>query len=87
VLKDGTQLLKEGSEMAKSKVILEVNGMTCEHCKKTVTETLEGIAGVKKAKVNLKRKQAKVTYDADQTAISLLTEAIKEAGYEAREAT
>jgi len=60
--------------------------MTCEHCKKTVTEALEEIEGVKKAKVNLKRKQAKVTYDADQTSISKLTEVIKEAGYEAREA-
>ena len=73
--------------MAKAKVTLEVSGMTCEHCKKTVTETLEGIEGVKKAKVNLKREQAQVTYDTDETSVSEFIEAVKEAGYEANEAT
>lgn len=70
--------------MAKAKVTLEVSGMSCEHCKKTVTEALEGMEGVKKAKVNLKSEKAKVTYDIDETSISELIEAVKEAGYKAK---
>jgi len=69
--------------MAKKKVTLDVSGMTCEHCKKSVTEALENAEGVKKARVNLKREQAKVTYDTDETSVSQLIEAVKEAGYEA----
>jgi copper ion binding protein len=70
--------------MAKTKTTLKINGMSCEHCVKTVTKALEELDGVKKAQVNLKRGLAKVMYDSDKVDINGLIEAVVEAGYEAK---
>jgi len=70
--------------MAKSKTTLKIDGMSCEHCVKTVTKALEDLDGVKKAKVNLKRGEAKVTYDSDKVSVDELIAAVIEAGYEAK---
>jgi copper chaperone CopZ len=56
--------------MAKTKTTLKINGMSCEHCVKTVTKALEELDGVKKAQVNLKRGLAKVMYDSDKVDIN-----------------
>lgn len=69
--------------MAKEKITLKVEGMSCEHCVKTVTEALEELDGVKKAKVNLKKGEAKVKYDSENTSIDVLTKAVEDAGYKA----
>lgn len=71
--------------MAKSQTTLKIDGMSCEHCVKTVTKALEGLDGVKKAQVNLKRGLAKVTYDSDKVNVNGLIEVVVEAGYEAKE--
>ena len=71
--------------MAKSKTTLKIDGMSCEHCVKTVTKALEELDGVKKARVNLKRGEAKVTYDSDKINVDGLIAAVVEAGYEAKE--
>ncbi|MBM3238231.1 heavy-metal-associated domain-containing protein [Candidatus Poribacteria bacterium] len=70
--------------MAKSKTTLKINGMTCEHCVQTVTKSLEGLDGVKKAKVKLKSGIAKVAYDSDKIGVDGLIAAVVEAGYEAK---
>ena len=70
--------------MAKTKTTLKIDGMSCEHCVKTVTKALEDLDGVKKAQVNLKRGSAKVTYDSDKVNVDKLIEAVVEAGYEAK---
>ncbi len=65
----------------KVKKILSVEGMSCEHCAKRVTEALEKVEGVKKVKVDLKKKSAVVELEGevgDQT----LTDAVVGAGYE-----
>ncbi|MDR1105157.1 MAG: copper ion binding protein [Treponema sp.] len=64
------------------KTTLHIEGMSCEHCVKHVTEALEGIAGVSAAKVNLKKKSAVVVHE-DSVDLSAMTAAVKEAGYEA----
>jgi len=69
--------------MAKSKTTLKINGMTCEHCVKTVTKALEELDGVKKAKVKLKKGLAKVAYDSDKIGVDGLIAAVVKAGYEA----
>ena len=70
--------------MAKNKTTLKIDGMSCEHCVKTVTNALEELDGVKKARVNLKRGEAKVTYDSDEINVDGLIAAVVEAGYEAK---
>jgi len=64
------------------KIHLNVEGMSCEHCVKHVTEALEGVPDVKKAKVSLKKNSAEVTAQDSVTPESLVA-AVVEAGYEA----
>jgi copper chaperone CopZ len=54
--------------------------MTCEHCVKHVTDALNAVSGVKKAKVNLKSGKAEVEHD-DSVGPEALSAAITEAGY------
>jgi copper ion binding protein len=63
------------------KTVLKVDGMSCEHCVKHVKEALEGIAGVKSAKVSLKENSASVEH-ADAVTLDALKVAVTEAGYE-----
>ena len=67
--------------MAKTK--LKINGMSCQHCVKTVTDVLRKLEGVQRAKVNLRKGEAIVHFDASRTTINNLTEAITETGFEA----
>jgi copper chaperone CopZ len=62
-------------------VTYTVPGMTCEHCKRAVSEQLHSVAGVSTVDVDLETKLVKVTgEDLDEAA---LRAAIEEAGYEA----
>jgi copper chaperone len=61
---------------------LKIEGMTCGHCVKAVTEALSEVPGVDKVvDVNLEQKEAAVSGSAQAEA---LVGAIEEAGYEAR---
>ena len=62
-------------------IVLKVAGMTCGHCVKAVTSALEGIKGVKIAKVDLGTKQALVTL-AESVPLDVMKEAVAEEGYE-----
>jgi copper ion binding protein len=64
------------------KTVLKVNGMSCDHCVAHVREALEGVTGVKSAKVSLKDKSAQVNHG-DGVSIDALKAAVTEAGYEA----
>lgn len=62
----------------------KVEGMMCMHCVAHVKSALEGVAGVGKAEVDLKKKTALVTLSEDVPSETLLA-AIAEAGYSAKE--
>lgn len=62
------------------KKIIEINGMSCEHCKARVEKVLNEIEGVS-AKVELKKNRAIVTLD-KAVDDSVLKTAVTEAGYE-----
>jgi copper chaperone len=67
--------------MATQTVQLTITGMTCDHCVNAVTGALQGVPGVKEAKVSLDEKSAVVTGDAVDPAA--LVAAVEEEGYEA----
>ncbi len=69
--------------MAKIQTTLKISGMSCEHCVKSVTKTLQGLKGVKKASVDLKKESAEVTHNPDKISVDDLTKAVEDAGYEA----
>jgi len=65
------------------KTKLKINGMSCQHCVKTVTDALTELPGVRRAKVNLRKAEAVVHFDASRVALPDFTKAITEAGFEA----
>ena len=64
------------------KTKLKIDGMSCQHCVKTVTEALTELPGVRRAKVNLRKAEAVVRFDASLVTTTDLTEAITAAGFE-----
>jgi len=66
-------------------VTLRVEGMTCQHCVRTVQEALEGQSGVERAKVDLNAGRAVVDYDSAKITPRTLVNAVMEEGYTAEE--
>ena len=64
-------------------VTLNIGGMTCGGCVKSVTRILEGVSGVAKAEVSLENKNAVVEFDPAQTNPAALIEAVEDGGYDA----
>ncbi len=62
------------------KKIMEINGMTCEHCQARVEKVLNAIDGVT-AKVEFKKNRAIVNLKKDVTD-QILSNTVTEAGYE-----
>ena len=64
-----------------NKLVVNVDGMTCNHCKANVEKALKELSFVENAEVSLEDKNAEVNYfgTADEKAIK---DAITEAGYE-----
>lgn len=75
------EILKENEMNEVKKMIVNVDGMSCNNCAKHVKNALEDIEGVSEAIVNLEKKNVEVSYqgDIDEKVIS---DAINEAGYE-----
>ena len=63
------------------KTKLKIDGMSCEHCVKTVTDALTELPGVRRAKVNLRKAEAVVHFDASRVTSANLTEAITTVGF------
>ncbi|QEY23233.1 heavy-metal-associated domain-containing protein [Neisseria animalis] len=64
-------------------ITLNIGGMTCGGCVKSVTRILEGVEGVAKAEVSLEQNNAVVEYDEAQTNPAALIEAVEDGGFDA----
>ena len=62
---------------------LNIGGMTCGGCVKSVTRILENTQGVAKAEVSLDNKNAIIEFDPAKTNPEALIEAIEDGGYDA----
>ena len=67
-------------------VTLNIDGMTCGGCVKSVTKVLNDLDGVHSATVSLENKNAQVEFDEGKIQIAQLVEAVEDAGYDARAA-
>ncbi|OWY38489.1 hypothetical protein CEK28_12690 [Xenophilus sp. AP218F] len=65
-----------------SELIMNVDGMTCGGCAKSVTGVLNEMAGVSEAEVSLEAKQARVVYDAAVVSPEELAAAVADAGFD-----
>ncbi len=64
---------------------LPVEGMTCAACVRRVERSLDKVAGVAEASVNLATEKARVTFDPEQINVDSLRSAIEKAGYKVGE--
>jgi len=65
------------------KITIKLNSIQCNMCVEKITEAIKSVEGVVKAKVNLDKKTAFVTYNADITSKAEIEKAITSAGYDA----
>lgn len=63
-------------------VTLNIDGMTCGGCVKSVTRILSELDGVSRAEVNLENKSAVVNFDESKVKINQLVDAVEDGGYE-----
>ena len=64
------------------KTILNVNGMSCEHCVRAITGAVGALPGVADVSVDLKAKTVTVAYDAGQSSLDKIKAEIDDQGYE-----
>lgn len=62
--------------------VLKVEGMTCDHCRMTVTNAVNALKGVSGVSVSLEGKTVSVSYDEAQVSLDTIKEAIDSRGYE-----
>jgi copper chaperone len=63
------------------KTIINVEGMSCQHCVKAVTNALEALPGVSSVTVELEAKTAAVEYDPSLVTLEKMKNEIEEQGY------
>ncbi|APC49038.1 copper-binding protein [Virgibacillus halodenitrificans] len=61
---------------------IDVQGMTCGHCKMSVEGALKKLDGVSSAEVNLEAGKVDVTFDESKVNVDAMKEAIEEQGYD-----
>lgn len=64
--------------------VLQVEGMTCNHCKMSVEKALKTLDGVSNAAVDLAAKTVTIDHDPGVVSESSLKQAISNAGYEVK---
>lgn len=63
--------------------IINIEGMTCEGCVKSVHNAVESLNGVQTVSVELDNNLATVTFDADAVSAQEIAQEIEEAGFDA----
>lgn len=69
--------------MATETRVINVEGMTCGGCVKSVDIAVSQLQGVQSVDVDLEGNKASVTYDASTVAVEAIVEAIEDAGFDA----
>lgn len=61
---------------------LNIKGMTCGGCVKSVTGVLQKISGVSSVNVSLEQNRATITFDPEKTNLLQFKTAIEDAGFD-----
>lgn len=64
------------------KTVLKVEGMSCQHCVRAVTQAVEALDGVRSVSVDLAGKTATVEHDAAKAPVKKIALAIEDEGYD-----
>ncbi len=65
-----------------TQISLKVEGMTCQHCVQTITDSLKKITGLNTVDVDLNKKEVGVEYNEDETSLQEISDKIIEVGFE-----
>ena len=68
--------------MSTRRAHIEIGGMSCATCSKTVSEAVEALDGVEEASVNFATDEGTVAYDPEVVGLDAIYEAIRDAGYD-----
>lgn len=63
--------------------IIGIEGMGCDHCRKTIEQEMRLMEGVIQIVVDLEKKQAEVKFDPGRVSLDQIKGRITELGYEA----
>ncbi|PHK48918.1 copper chaperone CopZ [Staphylococcus edaphicus] len=63
---------------------IKIEGMSCDHCKRAVETALTNLDGVSTANVSLEAGHVTVDFDNNKVAMSHMTEAIEDQGYDVK---
>ena len=63
------------------KAVFKVEGMSCGHCAKAITEAIEALPGVANVAVDLATKSVTVEYDPSEADMDKIKAEIEEMGY------
>ena len=64
--------------------IINVDGMTCNHCAKTIENGVNELGGIRKVEVDFMKKLVKVNFDETLLNIELIQEAIITVGFKVK---
>nr|WP_278277457.1 copper chaperone CopZ [Sporobacter termitidis] len=67
--------------MSKETKVLNVNGMSCSHCEKTVIKHVGALDGVSSVLVDLEGKQVTIEFEPEKVSLEHIKETIEEQGY------
>jgi copper chaperone len=62
--------------------ILNIAGMSCDHCKMAVTRAVSGLEGVQAVEVSLENNTATVEFEESKLPLETIKQAIEAQGYE-----
>jgi copper chaperone len=63
------------------KIILNVDGMSCEHCVKAIKSTIGSLAGIASVNVDLDKKSVSVDYDSSRISLDKIKSEIEDLDY------
>lgn len=66
-------------------ITIPITGMTCASCARSVDKAIHKLPGIQEVNINFATEKGKIVYDADQTRISQIKDAITNAGYQVLE--
>ena len=70
--------------MAQETTILNVEGMSCQHCVASVNKAVGSLQGVSSVRVDLPGKKVAVDYDPQIVTLQAIKEAIEDQGYDVK---
>jgi copper chaperone CopZ len=61
--------------------VVEVRGMHCGGCERTVSRAVQAVAGVRSARADFVAEEVEFTYDPGQTDLDAIRAAVRDAGF------